>query len=125
MTASPAIGEYVGDLADELLGSTSQEEKEEEDKNTDSDGKLNESAKLAPDGLIGVTAAATNPLPLSNHKARPKHHNSPVPTLTELAADYRRRGDGCVKVYGRVVRVTHPLASFGMESHMDDGSATS
>ena len=52
-------------------------------------------------------------------------HNSKIPTLSELAADYRRRGDGCVTLYGRVVRVTHPLSSFGMESHTADGSSSS
>jgi hypothetical protein len=39
-----------------------------------------------------------------------------VPGLEELAADYQRRGDGTVRVYGKTHRVTHPIASFGLES---------
>ena len=36
--------------------------------------------------------------------------------LATLAADYRARGDGCVRLYGRPRRVTHPIASYGMEA---------
>ena len=50
--------------------------------------------------------------------ARPALCNAPVPPLAELARDYRRRGDGCVMLYGRPHRVAHPIASFGMESHL-------
>lgn len=39
-----------------------------------------------------------------------------MPGLEELAADYQRRGDGTVRVYGKTHRVTHPIASFGLES---------
>ena len=42
--------------------------------------------------------------------------NAPVPPLATLAADYRARGDGCVRLYGRPRRVTHPIASYGMEA---------
>ena len=79
------------------------------------------SAPSAPDGLIGVTVGAANPLPLYPSTCT----NPAVPPLRELAEEYRRRGDGCVTLYGRAVRVTHPLASFGMESRTDDGTATS
>ena len=42
--------------------------------------------------------------------------NATVPPLADLAADYRARGDGCVRLYGRPRRVTHPIASYGMEA---------
>ena len=37
-----------------------------------------------------------------------------------LAAEYKRRGDGRVTVWGKEWVVTHPLASFGMETYDGD-----
>ena len=42
--------------------------------------------------------------------------NPPAPTLTELAADFVRRGDGTVGCFGRDWTVTHPLSALGMKS---------
>jgi len=65
--------------------------------------------------LCGVTAATSNPFPLGQCSLK---NNPPVPTLEELVEDYNRRGDGCVELYGRPHRVTHPLSSFGMEKYV-------
>jgi glycerol-3-phosphate dehydrogenase len=111
LTASPAIGEYV---AETLVAPLLEQHPRQSSKHAGS-------APSAADGLTGVTVAAANPLPLY-----PSTRTNPaVPPLRELAEEYRRRGDGCVTLYGRAVRVTHPLASFGMESRTDDGTATS
>ena len=64
-------------------------------------------------GLPGVTEAASNPEPLDGRVCP----NGDVPELGELARQYRRRRDGRVEIYGRPWRVTHPIATFGMESH--------
>ena len=74
--------------------------------------------------LVGVTQAAESPLPVRERgQGRgPVRSNAPVPTLTELARDYRRRGDGCVTLYDRPQRVTHPITSFGMECHPATGT---
>lgn len=99
LTGSAGIGEYVADLYDEMVGTSA--------------GLVHGGV---PEGsLPGVTAAANAPLPLQR---APKLWNGPVPTLEELAADYQRRGDGCVELYGRVQRVTHALSSFGMEAYV-------
>ena len=64
-------------------------------------------------GLPGVTEAASSPEPLDDRVCP----NGDVPGLGELARQYRRRRDGHVEIYGRPWRVTHPIATFGMESH--------
>ena len=63
--------------------------------------------------MLGVTEAADAPSPL---QPPPRVANGAVPSLGELARDYRLRADGTVLLYGRPTRVTHPLASYGMQS---------
>jgi len=90
LTACSAIGEHVVDLVEEMDG-----------------------AKLEERPLLGVSAA-------KKRLARPRVRccpNGPVPTLAELAAEYRQNGDGTVTVYGRRWYVSHPLSSFGMETY--------
>lgn len=71
---------------------------------------------------VGVTEAALGPVPL---EPAPERRNGPMPSLATLAAEYRRRGDGRVTLYGKLRRVTHPVTSFGLQTigvH-DQGSA--
>ena len=108
LTASPGIAEHVADLCDRLVA-----------------GEQGERLPTGSDDealLVGVTDAAQRPIALAAlpPARQPRFCNAPVPTLAELAADYRRRGDGCVELYGRPHRVTHPIASFGMETHNGD-----
>ena len=42
--------------------------------------------------------------------------NPPAPSLSVLAADFVRRGDGTVECFGRDWTVTHPLSSIGMRT---------
>jgi hypothetical protein len=62
---------------------------------------------------VGITEAALRPVPL---EPAPRRLNGPVPPLAALAAEYRRRGDGRVTLYGRLRRVTHPVTSFGLQT---------
>jgi len=71
---------------------------------------------------VGVTAAAMRPAELSPHVAAAQRCG-PMPSLEELAADYRARADGTVMLHGRPQRVTHPIASFGMETMDLDAKA--
>ena len=87
LTASAGIGEYVSDLYEHNLRP-----------NTNSED------------MLGVTEAAASPVPSNVTVCNPK-----VPTLTQLAESYKRRGDGKVEVYeGTVETVTHPISIFGM-----------
>merc|ERR1711871_989900 len=128
LTGAPGIAEYVADLHELLRqgrASTAVQLRE-------AMGACGESE------ITAVTDAAEAPLPLRPRLVRsntgmvtsyPALCNAPVPPLAELARDYRRRGDGCVMLYGRPHRVAHPIASFGMESHLaagaDDANANS
>jgi glycerol-3-phosphate dehydrogenase len=103
LTASSGIGDYVGDIWEDLVGIS------------DLFGKKKDAAIEsggAPDKLIGVTDAANSPLPF-NRNVNKCHR---VPRLTELAKDYQMRNDGTVMLHGRLHRVTHPITSFGMGS---------
>ena len=98
LTASSGIGEYVADLHEKI-------KRPEYIPWADrADGDVN--------ALPGVSESACNPLPVAREPLR----NPLVPPLEELARDYRDRGDGTVRVYGRIHRVTHPISSFGMET---------
>jgi len=66
------------------------------------------------DTLCGVTDATQKSMPLRPNVIP----NAAVPPLEELVADYTRRGDGCVELYGQTHSVTHPITSFGMESYL-------
>eukprot|EP01048_Picozoa_sp_COSAG05_P019517 COSAG05_NODE_3079_length_2340_cov_1.724230_1_plen_648_part_01 len=85
LTASPAIAEYVGDLMEKLLpmAHAGQAEVNYEDEKQ----QENETLQLAPDGLVGVTAAASRPLSLrfsqrnGNMAQTQVQHNSKIPTL--------------------------------------------
>ncbi len=88
LTASSGIGEYVRRLYCDLLQNCA--------------APLVECARVGP---------PYSPAPLS---PEPKLRNPKIPSLVDLAADFQRRGDGTVEVFGRVHRVTHPLSSLGM-----------
>jgi len=101
LTASSGIGDYVGELWEELIGITA-----------GGADLLAKDAGSAADGLVPVSEAATTPLPW-NRNVNKCHR---VPSLAELKEDFRKRGDGTVMVHGKVHRVTHPITSFGMSS---------
>jgi hypothetical protein len=65
----------------------------------------------ASDAVLGVSEALRVPAPADGVVP-----NAPVTPLSALAAEYAARGDGAVTIYGRAHRVTHPIASFGMQS---------
>ena len=69
--------------------------------------------------LVPVSEAAAQPLPLRRESAAVA--SAPIPTLGELAAQYRQRGDGKLVLYKGFapVRVTHCLSTFGMESYVE------
>ena len=95
LSACSAIGEYVADMCDAM------------------NGQGNGSWLEHTDQLPGVTESASSPLPLDSSKVK---QNAQLPPLEKLAADYRESGDGTVLVYGKRLKVAHPLSSFGMES---------
>ena len=94
MTAAPAIGEYVSELFEQMF--------------TGESGHASAS-------VLGVTEAANAPTALLPAGLLAEQLPS-VPSLGELAEDYRQRGDGMVELWGRPHSVTHPIASFGMET---------
>ena len=103
LTCAPAIGEYVGELFAALLAG-------------DPEGGVNacsHAAAASEAATVGVTEAASNPVALPRP---PRVGNGTVPPLGVLAADYAKRGDGTVILWGRPHRVTHCISSFGMES---------
>ena len=88
LSASAGIGEYVSNLFLE---------------------KLPEHPPEVP--MPGVTEAASSPVPSNVRICNPR-----VPSLAELAAAFKRRGDGTVEVYDGVTEtVTHPISIFGMQ----------
>jgi hypothetical protein len=106
LTCAPGIGEYVAELYLALRHRSPPVHASEI-------AAPEDTATLPADGCpVGVTRAATSPLPL---EPPPHRCNDAVPPLAQLAAEYRMRGDGYVTLYGRPRRVTHPIASFGME----------
>jgi glycerol-3-phosphate dehydrogenase len=108
LTASSGIGDYVGDLWEDLVGRRKLEGSDGDNKVVVAIEKAGD--KIAPDELMGVTEAAVSPLPI---KRSAKRLNK-LPTLQEMALEYRLRGDGMITIHGRDHRVTHPLSSFGM-----------
>ena len=58
---------------------------------------------------MGVSCAVSNPIPVQTKLLEP------VPSLHELAREFKSRRDGKVTVYGREYRVTHPISVVGME----------
>ena len=105
LTAAPGIGEYVAEI---YVGLSRDEPPVHA-------SALGAAGPPPPDGCaVGVTHAACNPE--SAPQPAPAVRNAPVPPLATLAADYRARGAGCVRLYGRPRRVTHPIASYGMEA---------
>lgn len=102
LTASAAIAEYVADLhQQDRKGATATDNSEA--------------------SLERVTAAVAAPLPLQHSPMCVMEGGKaiqPLPTLSELAAQYQQRGDGTVVLYpgADAVRVTHCLSTYGMES---------
>ena len=67
-----------------------------------------------PDGCpVGVTTAARTPVALD---PPPLAHAAQLPSLSLLAEAYDKHSDGTVLLHGQKHRVTHPIASFGMET---------
>ena len=106
LTACSGIGEYVGNLYQKL-------------KNYDE--QFHENTFSEESKLLGVTESADNPDPIKAiiGKSTPQ---MVFPTLAQLAADYKKNintkdMDGYVTIFGRPMRVTHPISSFGMEHY--------
>lgn len=82
---------------------------------------------IAPDGLLGVSISASSPLPLTEIYSKSKQviPCAPVPPLHILAKEFqdnvklsnKNPAEGYVTLYGKQCRVTHPIASFGMETY--------
>ena len=116
LTCAPGIGEYVAEL---YLGIRDGVPPVHASANPPLAEDQLEHRRPADGCSIGVTDAALNPLPLEPIAPR----NTTVPTLRELAAEYRVRGDGYVTLYGRPRRVTHPITAFGLQTlSIDDVS---
>jgi L-2-hydroxyglutarate oxidase LhgO len=121
LSCAPGIGEYVAELYIGLRDGTppvhASASRAVDDGLSGASSCLGGSGRghlPFPDGCaVGVTEAALMPVPL---EPAPERLNGPVPSLAELAAEYRRRGDGRVTLYGRLRRVTHPVTSFGLQS---------
>lgn len=156
LTASPGIGEYVGELYRRMLvvgtdagagGAADGDDGAEVGRAEQEDGgedngprgvhtmvggegssKLFDALGEGPvseSTLAGVTHCATTnggPSTLEYPPTPARVPNGRVPALAVLAAEYKRRGDGKVTVWGKEWVVTHPLASFGMETY--DGEHT-
>ena len=101
LTASSGIGDYVGDLWEEVVGKAPKGRAKAAVLSGDT---------ATPDKLVGVTDAAMSPLPVRSGSKR----CDKVPTLQEMALEYRLRGDGMITLHGKEHRVTHPISSFGM-----------
>jgi len=139
LTACGAIGEYVVDLFEKDFASdgcpstvprherTSSEaatasaptpaiaDNSNNDKENDKDEKdtaFSKTCSRAEADLLGVSKAKKS-------LATPRFacQLEAVPTLQALSKEYQVRGDGCVTVYGKLWKVTHPIASFGMETY--------
>ena len=99
LTASSGIGEYVADLVDVQFGAEPR-------------SCWVNSILEKPSDLPGVSSCAQSPI-----KVPPDVKvNGKVPPLSELAKNFKSRGDGTVEIYGKPHRVTHPISSFGMET---------
>lgn len=97
-TGSSGIAEYVADLVEQVDGA--------------SKPSINQGS-----ALLGVTESANSADPLSHPRNQVEvKSNGPVPSLADLADNYRQRGDGKVEIYGKAWHVTHPASTFGMET---------
>ena len=45
---------------------------------------------------------------------KPKYDNPRIPPLSSLRDNYNQRGDGTIKIFGQIWKVTHPLSIFGL-----------
>ena len=45
---------------------------------------------------------------------KPKYDNPRIPSLSSLRDNYNQRGDGTIKIFGQIWKVTHPLSIFGL-----------
>jgi glycerol-3-phosphate dehydrogenase len=104
LTASSGIAEYVADLHDRMYDPALTPWAAQRRADADRTG--------AKEALPGVTEVAHAPVKL-HPEAK---HSQKVPTLKQLADEFKRRGDGYVTIYGRLHRVTHPISSFGLDS---------
>lgn len=113
LTASSGIGEYVGELYAAVRHSF--------DPTFAVKPPAHGDTRLArsPDGLAGVSESARNPI----EKSAVANTPAKIPSIADLSRDYMSRNvpgqPGCVEVFGRLHRVTHPISSFGMESHVN------
>lgn len=141
LTASSGIGEYVAELYCDLISDQVIDRKKFPLKSFQND--LLQS-NIAEDGLLGISVCASSPLSLdeinqnliikkssNNNK---NNNNTPiincptVPPLEVLAKEFQENikltgknpAEGSVTLYGRQHRVTHPIASFGLETYQLD-----
>ena len=54
---------------------------------------------------------------ISYEKDRVDSTIAPLPSLENIIEDFKERGDGCVSLYGKEYRVTHPLTALGWKYH--------
>lgn len=100
LTASPAIGEYVNELVDAVLTKSA---------HSPMQSSLSTVTNFGHYPLLDVSTAVDTPVQQVLQQLQP------LPSLADLARQFQLRGDGCLELYGRVHRVTHPVASFGLE----------
>ena len=105
LTAAPGIGEYVAEI---YVGLS----RDEPPVHVSALGRRARRRQMAAPSASRTPRATRR----RRQQPAPAVRNAPVPPLATLAADYRARGDGCVRLYGRPRRVTHPIASYGMEA---------
>ena len=112
LSAASGIGEYVGNLAVNMIGNIAQQQA---------------GAQNLP--LIGVTEASLSPEAVSfNSLSCPMKRR--IPDLPSLSQSYRalnKETSGTnssitssttyVDIFGNITRVTHPISSFGMERY--------
>eukprot|EP00811_Abedinium_folium_P034487 NODE_7363_length_1586_cov_3.975326.p1 GENE.NODE_7363_length_1586_cov_3.975326~~NODE_7363_length_1586_cov_3.975326.p1 ORF type:complete len:478 (+),score=141.98 NODE_7363_length_1586_cov_3.975326:77-1510(+) len=67
---------------------------------------------LQPSGA--AERALKPPYPAEPLRPAPRVANAAMPSLPELAANFQRRSDGQVELFGRPQHVTHPISSLGM-----------
>jgi L-2-hydroxyglutarate oxidase LhgO len=103
LSASPAIGEYVAELAEAVIGA---------------DGDA--ARYVPPEHVADAEAAASMGVSAAVRARAPLVHcpgdrpAKPAPTLEALRRAYRS-SDGRAALFGGLHRVTHPLTSFGLE----------
>jgi glycerol-3-phosphate dehydrogenase len=63
-----------------------------------------------------VESPSYTPTPLYPQGSEELREMEQIPSLAALAHNYAQRGDGCLEVFGRTWKVTHPLTHHGLVS---------